>query len=265
MTTPIGKLSGMPAALCSVSQCARVTSKKSARGMCEHHYGYWWRTGSPVKLCAGCGDPMDVRSRKYCSDVCKPRCSVENCDGPVRKRGWCASHYHQARISGADPVPFKHKWSDLTPCLNCGAVLNNPMHRRFCTDNCRVAYKLHGGPRPTSTNCVACRAFIDLTEKGKRGQRRNSSVKLCRPCKWSYAKYKMSAGELAQRDGNDCGICHQPVDMTLTRRAGGLDCPSVDHIMPRSRGGTHDPENLQLAHLRCNMLKNDRVAVESGC
>jgi len=32
---------------------------------------------------------------------------------------------------------------------------------------------------------------------------------------------------------------------------------SIDHILPRSRGGTDDDGNLQIAHLRCNLLKND--------
>lgn len=121
-----------------------------------------------------------------------------------------------------------------------------------------MAYRLHGGPRPTSTNCVACGIEIDLTARNKRGQLQRVVTKFCRPCKQDYNKYKMSARELAERDGTDCGICGQLVDMTL-KRSDGLQCPSVDHVIPRSRGGSHDPSNLQLAHLRCNMAKSDRV------
>lgn len=250
--------------ICCIESCETPTSAKSARGMCARHYGYWLRTGSAVKPCAGCGEPLNQRLAKYCSDSCKPRCSVDGCVGVVRKRGWCASHYAQQQRTGEAPEPFKYKWNDLVPCLNCGAVLDNPMHRRFCTDNCRVTYNLHCGPRPTTTNCVACGIEIDLTARNKRGQIRRANVKLCRPCKWAYAKYKMSAGELAERDGTDCGICGQAVDMTLSR-ADGLDCPSVDHVLPRSLGGSHDPSNLQLAHLVCNMRKSDRVVIESCC
>lgn len=246
--------------ICSVASCDAPMTEKSARGMCPRHYSSWRRTGSAVKHCASCGEALrNLGSATYCSESCKPRCSVAGCDGASRKRGWCASHYHQAKRSGREPKPFKYKWNDLVPCLNCGAEVDNPKHRRFCTDNCHMAYRLHGGPRPTSTECVACGVEIDLTERGKRGQLRKAVVKFCRPCKQDYSKYKMSARELAQRDGTNCGICHEPVDMTITR-AGGLDCPSVDHILPRARGGTHDPSNLQLAHLRCNMAKSDRVS-----
>lgn len=117
---------------------------------------------------------------------------------------------------------------------------------------------MYDGPRPTATVCAACNAVIDLTARGRRGQLKQTTTKLCRPCRQDRAKYKMSARELALRDGTDCSICGNPVDMTLTR-ADGLDCPSVDHVLPRSRGGTHAPENLALAHLRCNMLKSDRL------
>lgn len=212
-----------------------------------------------VKLCPNCGCGLESPFRRYCSEECKPRCSVDGCDSPARKRGWCASHYHQARVSGADPKPFKYKWAALAPCMNCGGEHDGSAHRLFCSGVCRVSYQHYGGPRPTSTECVACGAKIDLTERGKQGQLRKTVVRFCRPCKRDYAKYKMSARELAQRDGTDCGICGQPVDMKLTR-ADGLECPSVDHIIPRARGGSHEPTNLQLAHLRCNMAKSDRLS-----
>lgn len=210
--------------------------------------------------CLTCDSLLDSPFRRYCTDDCKPRCAVNGCDGPSRKRGWCASHYHQARVTGVGPVAFKHKWSPHGPCLNCGTDTTSSIHRRYCSDNCRVTYAMYKGPRPKSTRCVACGIEIDLTARNKRGQLQRAVTKFCRPCKQDYAKYKLSAREIAQRDGTDCGICGLPVDMGLSR-ANGLDCPSVDHIMPRSLGGSHDPENLQLAHLRCNMAKSDRVSL----
>lgn len=34
---------------------------------------------------------------------------------------------------------------------------------------------------------------------------------------------------------------------------------SVDHIIPLSRGGTHEPGNAQCSHLRCNVAKGARI------
>lgn len=61
---------------------------------------------------------------------------------------------------------------------------------------------------------------------------------------------------LEARDGPDCRICLKPFLDGQER--------TFDHIKPRSKGGTWDIENLQLAHKRCNALKGDREYDENG-
>ena len=67
----------------------------------------------------------------------------------------------------------------------------------------------------------------------------------------------MSIERLVERDGAWCSICGEEVDLTLKKP--DMFSPSVDHVMPYSLGGSHDPENLALAHLWCNQVKNNRV------
>ncbi len=43
-----------------------------------------------------------------------------------------------------------------------------------------------------------------------------------------------------------------------TRRYNPL-AASIDHILLRSRGGTDDDDNLQITHLRCNLLEHDQA------
>ena len=64
-----------------------------------------------------------------------------------------------------------------------------------------------------------------------------------------------------ERDNWTCGICSEPVD----REARGADprMPSIDHIIPMSRGGGHVPSNVQCAHFGCNMKKAATVPVVS--
>lgn len=57
---------------------------------------------------------------------------------------------------------------------------------------------------------------------------------------------------LRRRDRNRCGICRKPV-----RAKTGPMRPSMDHIIPLSRGGTHELANVQLAHYRCNLAKHN--------
>lgn len=55
------------------------------------------------------------------------------------------------------------------------------------------------------------------------------------------------------RDGWICQICRQKVDKKL--KYPNPKSASLDHIIPLSKGGTHTHNNVQLAHLKCNMEK----------
>jgi HNH endonuclease len=97
---------------------------------------------------------------------------------------------------------------------------------------------------------------------------------------------------VGDRDGWVCGICRDPArpvhrppgavtilasNLTPEDVPGGaqadepwenveLTTPrydplaaSIDHVLPKSRGGTDDDGNLQITHLRCNLLKHDQA------
>lgn len=40
--------------------------------------------------------------------------------------------------------------------------------------------------------------------------------------------------------------------------------PTVDHIMPLSRGGGWNLDNLALAHKQCNTIKGNRIFLDDG-
>ena len=52
-----------------------------------------------------------------------------------------------------------------------------------------------------------------------------------------------------RRDGNRCAYC-------------GQGATTIDHVLPRSRGGADSWENLVACCLRCNNLKGDRTPAE---
>lgn len=60
-----------------------------------------------------------------------------------------------------------------------------------------------------------------------------------------------------------CGICGKPVDKVKYKYPHPLS-PTVDHIIPVSKGGhPSDLANLQLAHRCCNRQKSDKL-IEKG-
>ncbi len=56
--------------------------------------------------------------------------------------------------------------------------------------------------------------------------------------------------QLAARDGWTCWLCEGPIDPDAPEGSPGQ--ATVDHVVPKSRGGPTAPENLRLAHARCN-------------
>ena len=60
-----------------------------------------------------------------------------------------------------------------------------------------------------------------------------------------------------------CGICGKPVDFSF--KYPHPMSPTVDHIIPVSRGGhPSDLDNLQLAHRCCNREKSDKLVDVRG-
>ncbi len=61
----------------------------------------------------------------------------------------------------------------------------------------------------------------------------------------------LSRRALFARDEHTCQYCGNPAD-------------SIDHIIPRSRGGQHVWENVVAACRRCNMIKRDRLLADTS-
>lgn len=56
--------------------------------------------------------------------------------------------------------------------------------------------------------------------------------------------------DLAERDGWKCWLCELPIDPDAI--VGSPHRATIDHVVPKSRGGPTKPANLRLAHARCN-------------
>ena len=52
-----------------------------------------------------------------------------------------------------------------------------------------------------------------------------------------------------------CELCKEPIRKSKNNKNRRL---TFDHIIPKSKGGNGDLENLQIAHARCNKRKGNR-------
>lgn len=74
---------------------------------------------------------------------------------------------------------------------------------------------------------------------------------------WQKAGENVTVEGLRKRDGDMCGICGAAIDFSLSGRAKWGR--TVDHIIPRAKGGAHTWANCQLAHSFCNISKGART------
>ncbi len=81
-------------------------------------------------------------------------------------------------------------------------------------------------------------------------------------------KDDISLDALIKRDGLTCWICGEPCDLEDAfwkdgAFVAGNNYPSVDHVFPLSKGGTHTWDNVRVAHRLCNTLKRDKIPPSS--
>ena len=62
--------------------------------------------------------------------------------------------------------------------------------------------------------------------------------------------------ELCKEQQGICGICKQRIEP--------WERMHIDHIVPRSRGGSDERSNLQAAHAVCNLRKGNRMPPPEG-
>lgn len=63
--------------------------------------------------------------------------------------------------------------------------------------------------------------------------------------------------QLFERDNWTCQICHEPVERDKV--VPHPKAPTIDHVIPLARGGTHEMANAQCADFLCNATKSDRT------
>lgn len=229
----------------------------------------------PSVECAHCGvafTPLRHSTRgvrRFCSEICsRNRASKE-----------------RSAIKRAERVK---NGSVFTHCVDCGRRLELGQ-RKFCSLSCNQFFSgaVKRGPWPKLI-CAFSQCDVEFTQhtvqqtccSEAHGKRHYNERRIASGNRWyrrtdsardaEHRKRAIKAGAstgapvrlayIAERDGYKCHLCSKKVNMKL--KAPHPMSPSMDHVIPLSRGGAHDPVNVSLAHLRCNTAKNNRGSGE---
>lgn len=246
--------------LCTEPGCDK---KYLARGYCRNHYrahGLDANYNKPQPrsaLCKWCGTEFS----KVTSNVARMVSCSEEC-----RRLLIA-------MSGASDGVWACRVRFLTlACAECGSIFYAKRERLCCSDACA---KERGARRAGSRDrsCPSCgAAFPSLylatycescREERARVRRRDASrnAKHVRRVRMKTGRYEpVKSSRVYERDEWTCGICQLPVDRALMYPDPGS--PSLDHVIPLARGGSHTYDNVQLAHFVCNWRKSDTMPTE---
>lgn len=224
-----------------------------------------------VGACSQCGGAVPPRTGgtpgpkpSYCSGQCKSRANTHR---RVESGKYAAELAAQRAKRAARDLPTH-------TCIQCGGTWNST-HRRskFCSSRCSNKYAdLHNPIRCNESGCdrgVRATGLCAMHWRRKAraegreanpgwDERRKANYHKRRALKHGTQVEDLQPVDIYERDVWLCGLCMTPVDP---------DCawpdpmsPSLDHIKPLSLGGTHTYENVQLAHLVCNVSKGNRIA-----
>ena len=213
----------------------------------------------PDSTCPECGENIHrTHTRgplpRYCSRSCKekryyretvkpgfaPRlCQRPGCLELVGSKKWCDEH----RRARAAEKAAEYRLSRTATCssLDCGHIA---VGRGLCSTHYSHYLRDLGRLAPQEWNDTRKR-----NHQARRARKKGVTVE------------PVSLARVAERDGFMCGICETRVDMDLVYP--DPFSQSLDHVLPLSKGGEHSYANTQLAHLRCNVSKGDRVLVSA--
>ncbi|OZC93006.1 hypothetical protein CH282_01725 [Rhodococcus sp. 06-418-1B] len=251
------ELAESPTQHCVESGCQRPSS---TRGRCAIHHSRFVSGHNMERLCRGCGSDLtgQPRGRRWCGPECRPRCTGPACDRAVTGRGLCSTHLKQ-RTAGTPlrPIGGRPKRAVNGPCDWCGELVGAHATGAFCSSVCRGMARRHADAA-TFGACAQCGTRIDYLAPANGSSRRLTPVskRLCDDCRHRSASLYLSANALRARDGDACSLCGLFVPENAVKPH--PLAAEVDHVLPISMGGTHDPVNLALAHKTCNIKKGNR-------
>lgn len=214
--------------------------------------------------------------------VCCLRCGTEFTYARAgRSRKYCSRSCSRAHTRGPRTVyPMV--------CTRCNQAFNGRLDQpsKFCSYACmnsharaRKAPAIYTGPpfappvrsvrttnRLTSGRCAVCTAwFVSLhsdttcspeCRKQRRADRWHDKGHRRRARKYNGHAEPVNRKTVFERDGYRCHLCRK-----LTNPAKPVPhprAPTIDHIVPLAKGGTHQPTNCRTACFSCNTAKGDR-------
>ncbi len=203
------------------------------------------------------------------------KCSVEGCVTDAKTKGMCTKHYYRQLRWG-----FTHDNKKM-PVIDGGCTVEGCGKKIKARHLCSKHYKQllrNGKPeRITEDNrgklCIVDGCESEAHAKGLCANHYNQKLYETEQYKEYRRKAKRkrratekgcysepySISQVVEKTNGICGICGEEIYLDLSHPH--ADSLSIDHIIPLSLGGDDTIENVQPAHLSCNLRKGAKLNI----
>jgi 5-methylcytosine-specific restriction endonuclease McrA len=199
--------------------------------MLEYHSG---QTGGYVRLkCKTCGHEFTKLRTSFCGENGKNKTHCPECDRLEQE----AKHKQQEKLKREREreraLAITGKQLSFNICPVCSEVFEGT--GKFCGERCRK-------------------------KAGRKNYKHQRRVRV----RSQIVDKNILIEPLAMREHNRCYLCGKLVDWNDKYMVGnttvvGSTYPSIEHIIPISKGGLEAWTNVKLAHMKCNREKGSKI------
>jgi len=212
--------------------------RRARCGWCDKNFQIASDNPNAKGCSIACGMMIAGRSRTYCQ-IHWFEC--DKCGEWEARRG-----NHECTYVAPVPIAF---------CKECGKVIQpSSRAKAYCSPECKYVASKGGSRNIWVKDCAWCKTVF----VARLGHYRYCSSRCSRQATRGPERFVVPDTvrfAIYERDRWVCQLCGKKVGRSYPpnhRRS-----PSLDHIIPRSLGGSDEPDNLQLSHRDCNSLKSD--------
>ena len=275
-------------------KCGRffIADKYPNRRYCSPECNPWISTKRPSKSCKICGKDLHRKGNAgpfptYCTEACRWEAHYKRYPKKYTKPcAYCGKPNHQKRgivnkYCSEDCRSNDAIRNQEQQCEICGKLFTKDYFAKCCSSDCQAIATnktiRESGKREASFKkvCVHCGNifFVDYFHQwaeacsipcsdawyAKRNPDKVAAQRAKRRMRKAAAFIEnVNPFDIFERDHWTCKLCGRKINKEL--KYPHPMSVSLDHIMPLAKGGTHEWDNLQASHLRCNMSKGARVA-----
>lgn len=144
--------------------------------------------------------------------------------------------------SGSEGHQTKRK-TIVKSCENCGKAFETNKGNKYCGEQCRKK------------------------KRNRRLELKDRSVHAHLKVNGSFDS-SITLEKLFDKYDGECYLCEEQCnweDKKISTEGHfivGETYPSIEHVLPLSKGGTHTWDNVKLAHYKCNVTKSDKLFYE---